>query len=394
MEARSSPHLRQIGEEARQRPALRGDIGQQPRGGEQGIVEAEPVAAEKDVTAHLARERRAGLLHLLLDQRVARLPHQGHEAGALQHLRQHLGALDVEDDRLAGAEAPRQIAAEQHEQLVAEHRLASLVHRPDAVAVAVERDAELGVLLHDGGLQVLQVLEHRGVGVMVRERPVRLGEQRYDVGAEPLQRVDRDQAPDAVAAVHNHLRAPGQRRVAGDDGVAVLGEEGAVAGEPTAGPSLRAVVLDHLAEVLDLLAVDRLVAQHQLEAVELGGIVGARDLHPAVHVEGMGREVQRGRGTLPHVHCRAPRRHDPGAHGVRQVCARRTVVPSHGEPRGAAQPRVAERRDGRGNGVRDLGGELIAHGAADVVLPEDGGGDVHGGARPRISGPTARSARR
>src|SRR5512143_357876 len=68
-----------------------GDVGQQPgeralgvreeleeaRRGVDAVVEAEPAVAEEDVAAHLAAEERALLLHLGLDEAVARLPHDG-----------------------------------------------------------------------------------------------------------------------------------------------------------------------------------------------------------------------------------------------------------------------------------------------------------------------------
>ena len=51
--------LRQVREQSRERPAPVGDVAQQPRGCEQGVVETVPVAAKEHVAAHLARERRA-----------------------------------------------------------------------------------------------------------------------------------------------------------------------------------------------------------------------------------------------------------------------------------------------------------------------------------------------
>src|SRR5438094_10648634 len=48
-------------------PPLR-QVAQQPRGGEQGVVEAVPVAGEEHVAAHLPCERRVQLLHPLLDE--------------------------------------------------------------------------------------------------------------------------------------------------------------------------------------------------------------------------------------------------------------------------------------------------------------------------------------
>ena len=72
----------------RARVGARADDLEQPRRGVGGVVEAVPALAEEDVAAHLAGERRAGLAHLGLDQRVAGLPHQRHAAGGADQRRQ------------------------------------------------------------------------------------------------------------------------------------------------------------------------------------------------------------------------------------------------------------------------------------------------------------------
>src|SRR2546425_9133216 len=54
--------------------------------------------------------------------------------------REHRGALHVEDHRMPRPHAAREVAGEEHQQLIAEHDAALLVYGADAVAVAVERD--------------------------------------------------------------------------------------------------------------------------------------------------------------------------------------------------------------------------------------------------------------
>src|SRR2546425_8634484 len=98
--------------------------------------------------------------------------------------REHRGALHVEDHRMPRPHAAREVAGEEHQQLIAEHDAALLVYGADAVAVAVERDAELGLLADDCGPQVAQVLEHGGIGMVIRKRAVRFAEQRHDFGSE------------------------------------------------------------------------------------------------------------------------------------------------------------------------------------------------------------------
>src|SRR5207247_1703803 len=103
------------------------------------------------------RERRMQLLHLLLDEGVTRLPHHGLEPGALELPRQDLRALHVEDDASPAPAAAGEIAAQQHQELVTEQSPPPLVDRADPVAVAVERDPELGALAPHRRLQVAQV---------------------------------------------------------------------------------------------------------------------------------------------------------------------------------------------------------------------------------------------
>src|SRR3989442_12603543 len=125
-----------------------------------------------------------------------------------------------------------------------------------------------------------------------------------------------------------------------------------------------------------------------LEAVELGRIVRAGHLDAAVHVEHVGREVERRRRQLAHVHPVAADGFDAGEETVRERRSGGAVVPSHGEPGRAPQALPGERRDSLPDGARDLGRELVAPGAPDVVLAKDGGG---GG--PAGPGGTARAAR-
>ena len=134
---------------------------------------------------------------------MAGLPHHRPRTGRGQRGRQDLGALHVEDDRRARPEAPHRVAAEHDQQLVAVDDLAGLVHRADPVAVAVERDPQLRAVAPDLRLEVAQVLGDGGIGMVVGEGPVRLAEERHDLGAQRAKSGDGDQARGAVAAVHH-----------------------------------------------------------------------------------------------------------------------------------------------------------------------------------------------
>jgi len=270
-------------------------------------------------------------------------------------------------------------AAEQYEQLIPEHRAPLLVHGADTVAVAVESDAELSPLATHRRLQVAQIFDHRGIGMMVRERTVGLAEQRDDVGAHAPERVHRDEARHAVAAIDHDLDRTRQRAVALHDRVPIAGQDRTLLTAPAAGAAGGASFLDETPQTLDVRAGNCFTTEDALEAVELRRIVRAGHLHAAVHVEDMGCEVERRRRQLAHVHAVAAHGLYAGEQAVREPGSGGTVVPPHGEPGGAPQTLPAERRDRLADGAGDLRRELVAHDAADVVLAKDGGGQRHGG---------------
>ena len=232
---------------------------------------------------------------------MTRLPHHRLESGLLEHLRQHFGAFHIEDDGFPLPEAAHEIATEQDEQLIAEHRLPALIYRANAVAVAIEGDAELGLVLLHGCLEVVEVLEHRGIGMVMRKRPVGLREQRHDVGAQLPQRLDGDETGDAIATIDDDLEAPGERCIPLHNRLAVRGEQVGVRLHGAAGFRRHLAGVDHLMQALDVVAEHGVMREHHLEAVELGRVVRARDLDAAVDVERLGREVERGRGQLADV---------------------------------------------------------------------------------------------
>ena len=76
----------------------------------------------------------------------------------------------------------------------------------------------------------MEVLEHRGIGMVMRERAVRFGEQRNDISAQLLEGLDGDETRDPVAAVHHDFESAREWRVALDDRVLVRGKQSAVRG--------------------------------------------------------------------------------------------------------------------------------------------------------------------
>ena len=272
---------------------------------------------------------------------------------------------------------------------------AGLVHRADAVGVAVEGDAQLGAGPPDRLLQVLEVLGNGRIGVVVREGAVRLAEERRHLGAERLEGRDGDHAADAVPAVGDHLDRP-LELVAADDRLAVALQHRVVGGllpRPAAPP----LGGDDLPEAEDVLAVEGLAREDHLEAVELGRIVGPGDLDARRRSRARTRR-SRGRASAA---CRRPprcrrRRRCRGARpgrapGRTAGCRVRPRSPARGPIRSQATV-VKARPSARANS----GVSSRVHEAADVVLPEDGLGDVHGppsheqpSALPSLSAPAA-----
>ena len=103
-------------------------------------------------------------------------------------LDQPLRALDVEDD-LGARHARQHVAGQQREQLVAVDDAPVAVHRADAIGVAVEADAEVGLLALHRRLQVHQQRGHGGIRQVIREASVRLGEQRNHAVPHALEHV-------------------------------------------------------------------------------------------------------------------------------------------------------------------------------------------------------------
>src|SRR6267378_2296373 len=215
----------------------------------------------------------------------------------------------------------------------------------------------------------------------------------------------RDDARDSIAAIHHGFHLAWQHAVALHDRVSITRQHRAVLTAPATGPAGRTSLFDETPETLDVRAGNRLATEHALEAVELGRIVRPGHLDAAVHVEHVGREVERRRRQLAHVHPVAADGFDAGEETVRERGSGGAVVPSRGEPGRAPQALPGERGDGLPDSARALGRELVAHGAPDVVLAKDGGGELHGApgvsdrstfgaAAPRRSPPARRPTRR
>jgi hypothetical protein len=140
---------------------------------------------EEDVARHFARERRAGFLHLGLDQAVAGLPHHGLPPSSAT--RSYSAWLALTSAMIVAPGRTRSTgSAQDREQLVAPDDAALPVDRADAIAVAVEGESEIEVLLRDQLLQVREVLFLGRIGMMVGEGAVDLGEERVMLTRQQL----------------------------------------------------------------------------------------------------------------------------------------------------------------------------------------------------------------
>ena len=129
--------------------------------------------------------------------------------------RQARGAFDVIDDHRTRV-ALQHVGREQHQQPVRIDDLAGLGDHAEAVAIAIEGEAEIRVeLLHhlDQGFEVARLARVR---MVVGEVTVDIAEQRGDVGTDGLQHLRADLAGNAVAGIDHDFQTLANLDVAGN----------------------------------------------------------------------------------------------------------------------------------------------------------------------------------
>src|SRR5207302_11358499 len=87
---------------------------------------------------------------------------------------------------------------------------------------------------------------------MIGERTVGLAEQRNDFGAEALEGVHRDEARDAIAAIHDDHDLARERGVALHDGIAIARQHRAVLTAPPPGTTEVPSLFDEAPKALDV----------------------------------------------------------------------------------------------------------------------------------------------
>ena len=231
--------------------------------------------------AHLARQRRAGFLHLRLDQAATRLPHQRFPAEFGDAVEQRLAGLDVGDDGRAGPLVQHRGGIDL-EQLVAPDHPALAVDRPDTVAVSIESDAEIEALLRDQLPQIGQIRLDRGIGMVVRKMAVDISVEKMMLAGQPRGELFDDGARGAVAGVP--ADAEGAAGEALDEPVDIgVDDVDALRRSLAAFPVARG---SDFADPLNVGAEEGAPLKHHLEAVIVGGIVAAGYLYAAVHILG------------------------------------------------------------------------------------------------------------
>src|SRR5688572_4123907 len=138
------------------------------------------------MAAHFTREDRPGFFHFRFDQRVSGLPHNGRSAVFLYVVKKRLRAFYFSDDRRARPFRQDRTRKQDH-QLIAPNNSPRFINNADAVAVAIECDADVSVVFTYGVDQVYQVVGHGRVRMMVRKTWIRFDEKLYHLNAEVLE---------------------------------------------------------------------------------------------------------------------------------------------------------------------------------------------------------------
>ena len=203
--------------------------------------------------------------------------------------------------------------------------------------------------------------------MVVREAAVHLGEQLGHPGAEPPVDRGRHRSGGTVAGVDDDVDRAREPADVLDHEVLIdrphrpdLGRTGALPEAPR---------LDPAPEVLDLLAVERLLAEADLEAVVVGGVVAARHLDAAVQVPVEEREVEERRRADADVDHREPGRANAVGQGRRVAVGGEPAVAADAHPPPARL--AGERAEGPAERGGEAGVEVALRHAPDVVLAED-----------------------
>ena len=280
------------------------------------------------------------------------------------------GAFDVVND-LAAGDARQYIGREEHQLAVRVDDFAVLGDDAEAVAVAVEGDADFGVGFTQGADDVFKIFRLRRVRVVVREIAVDFAEQRHDLATEALEQFRGDRTGDAVAAIHDDFHRPRQLDIA-DDLVDIGGAD--VGAAPLTLAVLEVAGFGAPLQVLDGVEGQRRAADDHFQAVVVGWVMAAGDRDAGIAAQFVGGEIgDRGRHATD-----IDGVHPGGADAVHQ----RTGQFGAGQAAVAADSNGAlalfggQRAEGVADPADDVGGQRFVDDASNVVGLEDFSGEL------------------
>ena len=233
---------------------------------------------------------------------MARLPHARRAAEFANPVIEHLAGLNVGDDRCAGHRGQHR-HRKYAQDLIAPDDPTCAIDRTQPVAVAVECQSEIELVVDNEPFQVGEVLFLGRVGVVVGEGAVNIRvkchvntgqrcSQPFDHGTRrAIARVPADTEVGPVRLFGIIIAQQPCHVIVEDRKVA----DGAFAALPVA-------VFGKPRDVQNVGAEERRVGQHHFEPVVFGRIVAAGDLHRAIDLQHGFGIIEHRRGTQPDTH--------------------------------------------------------------------------------------------
>src|SRR6266849_777254 len=204
--------------------------------------------------------------------------------------------------------------------------------------------------------------------MMVRKAPVDLAVELGHLAAQAPVEPRREHAGDAVAAVDRDMERPRQLYVGGD--ALDIGVQH-IRSAAFSRTGLELLFFNPAAQLLYVLAPERVARHHHLEAVVFGRIVAAAHRDAAATAQVMRGEVGDRRRRHADLDDAGARRREPVGQGSDELGPRQPAVAANREGRRAAL--APERAERAADVAHDRGRKAAADHAADVVGTKDFG---------------------
>ena len=265
--------------------------------------------------------------------------------------------------------ACQRVLRKQHQLAVWKNDLAIFRDQAEAVAIAIERQADFGIGFLQAADQILQIFRVRRIGVMVREMPIDFAEQLNHFAAERAVQIAGEGTGDAIAAIDRDFHWPRQFYVAGYP----LQVRFTDVVRPITAAALRdSAVFDGLVQRLDRLAMNCFTFEHHLEAVVIRRVVAAGDHDAGLRFQHMGAEIHhwcRHHPQIDHVDASGLQ---PGCERGRQFRPGQAAIAADDD--GFPAFRKNSRAECLADTLRDRRVQRTADDAANVVGLEDSSG--------------------